>query len=458
MRETAWGGSVRADNWAFSWPGRYQLVSIDRPKAFAAVHRTVPGSELTFWPSLGGLLILVATFWATVWARQRLSTRGVPATPTIQNLIAEFKADGPNCAILLIGPPRMKKDREVVEAVKAATNHPPARRIRLLDAELTPAWIKHELIEVEDVEAQAAKQGKPVWIHISNLEAQLNTVASRTHVLRFLERLLDRQRTPAAAATAIVVTSTIDPILHFAEVFSEERNAIYATAIPEVELNRSSLILSRFRRCFLPIKGTNPWPLWLRYNPTDWPKTLECETSSHELLEDVGKDLLCAWRGRSEVPMEDLRRSVRSSADACYQLLWTSCTRSEKLALIQLAQEGLTNPNTREVVLELIAKGLVIAGPTPVPFNFTFRDFLRRIERDDVVQEWERGEGTGMWALAGRLAATVLVMGGLFYLVTQGMAMQGLLPLLSGSGLLSVPLVKDLVARVSTKGNDKAQA
>jgi hypothetical protein len=33
-------------------------------------------------------------------------------------------------------------------------------------------------------------------------------------------------------------------------------------------------------------------------------------------------------------------------------------------------------------------------------FNLTFRAFLERIERDDVVQEWERMEGVGLWVIA----------------------------------------------------------
>src|SRR6185295_2160154 len=117
LRDTPFGGSVDPVAWQFSSSGEYRLDKPDAPVAFSGVQDAFAGRP-TFWPSLAAIAILGATFWATIWARRRLSTRGVPATPTIQNLIAEFKADGPNCAILLIGPPRMKKDREVSEAVK----------------------------------------------------------------------------------------------------------------------------------------------------------------------------------------------------------------------------------------------------------------------------------------------------------------------------------------------------
>jgi len=149
--------------------------------------------------------------------------------------------------------------------------------------------------------------------------------------------------------------------------------------------------------------------------------------------------------------MDDLRRAIRSRADTAYQLLWTSCTRSEKLVLIQLAQEGLINPKSRDTLDELIAKGLVLPGAAPTLFNLTFRDFLQDIERTDVVQAWERMEGSGLWVMSGRIVATVLAVGGVFYLLTQGFSVQSVLPIISGTGLLGIPLIKNVAGMLSSK-------
>ena len=142
--------------------------------------------------------------------------------------------------------------------------------------------------------------------------------------------------------------------------------------------------------------------------------------------------------------MEELRHAIRVRAESAYQLLWASCTRSEKLVLIQLAQERLVNPKSRDTLDELIAKGLILPGPAPAIFNLTFRDFLRGIERTNVVQSWERMEGNGLWVVSGRLVASVLIIGGLFYLVTQGASVQSVLPLISGSSVLGIPLVRNI--------------
>jgi hypothetical protein len=250
---------------------------------------------------------------------------------------------------------------------------------------------------------------------------------------------------------ALIVTTTIDPSTHFSEIFQEERQDIYKTSVPEVELNRWSLVLSRIRRCYIAAVGKSPWHSWYFYDPTKWRETLDLETSNHRLLSAVGSELKRAWVHEHSIAMDDLRRAIRSRADTCYQLLWTSCTRSEKLVLIQLAQEGLINPKSRETLDELIAKGIVIPGAAPTLFNLTFRDFLQDIERTGVVQKWERMEGNGLWVISGRIVASVLAVGGAFYFLTQGFSVQSVLPIITGTGFLGVPLVKNVAGLLSSK-------
>ena len=247
------------------------------------------------------------------------------------------------------------------------------------------------------------------------------------------------------------MTSTIDPTAHFSEVFFEERQQVNSKMIPEVELNRLSLVLSRFRRCYVAAEGRSPWRSWYDYVPEQWQDTLELETSNHRLLASVATELKRVWYRRDEVPLDELRHAVRVRAESAYQLLWASCTRSEKLVLIQLAQERLVNPKNRDTLEELVAKGLILPGPAPSIFNLTFRDFLRGIERTNVVQSWERMEGNGLWVVSGRLVASVLMIGGLFYLVTQGVSVQSVLPLISGSSLLGIPVVRSVANLLAAK-------
>ena len=401
---------------------------------------------------LGGALILIATFALVEWARKSLSARSAPKSVSLDNAIRRVEDGGPTSIILLIGSPRTEKDRLVVEAVESVTGQRPAMRIPLGETPLT-RWAADEYIAAVK---QLKKTGDPnrwLWIHVSNFEAQLVAKNTRAEVFRLFELLQTRslEKDAKERPVALIVTTTIDPSAHFMEIFHEERQEIYATAIPEIELNRWSTVLSRFRRCYIAPVAKSPWRSWYYYDPKKWKETLDLETSNHRLLSAVGSDLKRAWAGEESIAMEDLRRAIRSRAQPCYQLLWTSCTRSEKLVLIQLAQEGLINPKSRDTLDELIAKGLVLRGAAPTVFNLTFRDFLQGIERTDVIQAWERMDGNGLWVISGRLVASALAIGGVFYLLTQGFSVQSVLPIISGTGFLGVPLIKNVASLLSSK-------
>src|SRR5262249_53628134 len=142
----------------------------------------------------------------------------------------------------------------------------------------------------------------------------------------------------------VVVTTSVDPIAHFQEIFTTERAWIYNDGIPEVELSRSSLLLSRFRRCYLPIKASSAPDPWWNYNPFQWQQTLDWEAAGYPPLVEVANTIKQTFssggKKRESVSRPELTRSFRSQALAAYDLLWESCTRCEKIVLVQLAQEG----------------------------------------------------------------------------------------------------------------------
>jgi hypothetical protein len=115
-------------------------------------------------------------------------------------------------------------------------------------------------------------------------------------------------------------------------------------------------------------------------------------------------------------------------------------------------QEGFVTTQNCEVVWGLINKGLIVERPRPAIFNNTFRQYVRRIEHDHIVEEWEREDGDGLWVAAGRLIGSSLSAGGLFYLTTQDFSVDSLLPVVSGTGMFGAPVVRALLARVTMRG------
>jgi hypothetical protein len=322
----------------------------------------------------------------------------------------------------------------------------------LLDAVITPDFISNTRRDIDNLLAtqgdRVLDSKKRLWIHVSNLETQLVGVESRKQVLQLMEKLLERG--PTQPPRVVAVTSSVDPVAHFEEIFRDEREGTYEDFIPEVELSRSSLLLSRFRRCYVRIqpKQTNPWR---NYEPTKWRKVLAWEVAGYEPLSQIEEEVERAFPGAGSVSLDDLAHAITTRALAVYQLLWTSCTRREKLALIQLAQEGFVTCQSSDMFAALAAKGLITDGRPPAVFNYTFRAFLRNIERSHVVQEWERMDGNGLWVVVGRLTAGTLVAGAVFFLLTQDYSVESLLPIVSGTGVFGVPLVRSLFARVTGK-------
>jgi hypothetical protein len=431
--------------------------------------------------TLFGLLIVGCTFAAVVWARGRLRLIPFVRTPSLQDQVNAASTNGRD-AILVIGPPRIGKDQAVrcaLRTVKSPEPTAPANdgeaspathpvseqtesldligiRLPLLDVTLDGATVDELVHKVDSMIAQGNDsrldcKGR-LWIHISNLEMQLVSPAARKSVVHLLDRLLDGLQN--TMPRVLIVTTSVDPIANFEDVFSEERQTTYDDPTPEVELSRSSMMLSRFRRCFLPISNEGAaerWTSWLSYDEKKWEDTLDREVAGYAPLVTIAAELRSVLPPKKRLPREELVRVIGTRAEAAYQLLWTSCTRSEKLVLVQLAQEGLINPKSRSVAGRLMAKGLVANCPGPTVFNYTFREFLRGIERHQVVNQWEQMEGSGLWVMAGRLIGSSLVAGGVFFLLTQDFSVQTLMPILSGTGVLGVPIVRDLLARITGK-------
>jgi hypothetical protein len=63
-----------------------------------------------------------------------------------------------------------------------------------------------------------------------------------------------------------------------------------------------------------------------------------------------------------------------------------------------------------------------------------------------------------VWVTAGRLIGSSMIAGGVFFLLTQDMSVQSLLPILSGTGVFGLPIVRDLLSRFTGRAVDLSKA
>jgi hypothetical protein len=409
-----------------------------------------------------GFLLFLGTVGAAIWAWLRLDTAKPPRAATLEEVLPLLDPKK-NQGIMLVGAPRTGKDWRVKTAVlnhaklpEQVDGSPSIYPIELLDRTIDDAFLKatRKALAARAKQPQLLDADQRLWIHVSNLETQLITAARRKAVLTLLEQLLNAsQREPLRV---VVVTTSVDPIAHFNEIFTEERSDTYGDQSPEVELSRSAHVLSRLRRCYLPLNACRTADPWWDYDPQTWTTTVAWEAGQYPPLADVKSVLGSAYNDRPGEPhpvsRNELAQTFEGEAVAAYDLLWASCTRCEKLVLVQLAQEGYVTTQNREVVCSLINKGLIVDRPTgPAIFNHTFRLFLRHIERDHIVAAWEQEDGSGIWRVAVRLIGSSLIAGGLFYLTTQDFSVDSLVPVVSGTGLFGAPMLRALLARMTTR-------
>jgi hypothetical protein len=116
-------------------------------------------------------------------------------------------------------------------------------------------------------------------------------------------------------------------------------------------------------------------------------------------------------------------RVVSQTGDAAapyYEVLWAGCSSEERLALRQLAEEGVVNPNNESVLTPLVQDGLIVHNATFHVMNETFRRFILQKESSSTVEEWEREGVVLPWGTIRTTMITVAVgLAGLLLLTQQ---------------------------------------
>ena len=106
-------------------------------------------------------------------------------------------------------------------------------------------------------------------------------------------------------------------------------------------------------------------------------------------------------------------------AAQCYRGLWMSCSEDEKVVLGHVARHGLANSSARNIVRQLLGRGILHADPALRPMNETFRHFILTRECTKQVEALESEDGPSAWDRL-RIPLGVAVVGaGVFLFATQ---------------------------------------
>jgi hypothetical protein len=131
----------------------------------------------------------------------------------------------------------------------------------------------------------------------------------------------------------------------------------------------------------------------------------ECEAAP-ELLA-IGENLAGRLPVGAPLSAEQVLAEIAIAARPFYEAVWCACTTDEKVALRQLAEEGLVNPNNPAAISRMLRAGLVRRNQTLDLMNETFRRFVIGAAPHDVVAAWEREGVRVPWGTIATTGVTV---------------------------------------------------
>lgn len=148
---------------------------------------------------------------------------------------------------------------------------------------------------------------------------------------------------------------------------------------------------------------------------------VESECKHTHQLQKIGLEMLDEIENPAFKTLSSDRIIARIGilARAYYVGIWEACTENEKIALAQLAKDGLVNPQRFESVLDLMQKGLVTRKPNLRIMNRSFSHFVRDVVRQTDFLAWEEESGPSAWDVVKWVLPVPILLLGAFLFYTQ---------------------------------------
>jgi len=106
-------------------------------------------------------------------------------------------------------------------------------------------------------------------------------------------------------------------------------------------------------------------------------------------------------------------------ADSYYRVLWSTCTKEERMVFYQLAMDGWVNPKNDRAIQQLQRRGIIHRGSGYRLMNDSLRRFVKNAERPEEVAKWEEEQGNSAWSAVKLALGTGLMMCGAWLIYAQ---------------------------------------
>jgi hypothetical protein len=249
-------------------------------------------------------------------------------------------------------------------------------------------------------------------IIVDHLASRLHEGTWRVAVLSMLEALAFRYTGP------VVILSESDPLYSLREWVSgggannaPPKGTVGSETAPQGTAGAKDISI------------TEEFERWTRVFAEFSRRPLTLPDAPDNLARKVGHNLahhLAATLQNHTAPADKTAQREDDGLEARFWTIWLQCTRSEKLSLRQLAEEGFLNPGRSEVirseVIRSLGHRLLLYRSPALQMSPCFRQFVLRAESSQTIAQWE-GETEASWfsrlqmpLLAGLIAVVAILL------------------------------------------------
>lgn len=348
-------------------------------------------------PRQAGLLMVPFGLLLIVWLRlvvKKVFLTDLEDVPPLENWALD---DRGRRNLLIIGHPKSGK-------TSRAAALPDADILDIARAVTTGNWtlpaLRHDTIVVNHFE-----------FDIDNPDSCLRKLDLLEHLL-----YVEKKR--------VVLLSAVDPMFYLAASSPEIVTPSGAgTEPPEQILDRWAVVLGQFHKLRMEDVTKNYFDRVIAEQDQPCQAELvnmvrdECDHTAQ--LRRIGLDMLIAHCGEPPMSKRMFVEELLDRADSYYRVLYSNCTKGERLVLFQLAHDGWVNPKNERAIQQLQRRGVIRKGSGFRFMNRSFCQFVRNEQRPDEVARWEQEEEHSTWSAVKLGLSTALLMLGAWLLYAQ---------------------------------------
>ncbi|MBN2012140.1 cache domain-containing protein [candidate division KSB1 bacterium] len=264
-------------------------------------------------------------------------------------------------------------------------------------------------------------------IVLDHFDFELDNSELNHQRVQFLEKLIYEHR------RTVVLISTVDLNYYFSS-DPDNYERLHPDANQPDDWIRWSRILSRFEKIYVEDIGnqvehqktveafiakatenSSSLPAAEQQSRKQLYELFERECKPNSNMQQVGREIVNQL-DIARLDPEQLIHEIMQRAKSYFQVLWGTCSRDERLALIHLAEDGLVTSTNAPVVRRLLQRNLVFLDTTVKLMNESFRRFILSTYRlKDVEPEGQESS----WNTLKRPLVFILIVMLTFLFFTQ---------------------------------------